>query len=296
MKRRQLIGYSFLLVTGCTVATSYPQGKPSNSSLGNLPDKIRFTVTEVSSLAQLQRDYEAFRTALEEVLEKKVEFVPVESYIAAAAALQLDQLDFVLTGPSEYVVIRARTNAVPAIGITRPNYYTIICVSANSKINSLADLKGKKIALWKVGSTSGYLGPTKILIDGKLDPKSDLQVLMLGNQGLPALKKGEVDAWGGSAIKYEKFLHDEGLSKRDFPAIAKGPLLPNDLFVVSSKLDSNWVKEINSRMVKHQEKLLQSLLFVEEGKYRGSRLVSANDSDYNMIREVYKTIGQGNFI
>ncbi|HEY9295067.1 MAG TPA: phosphonate ABC transporter substrate-binding protein, partial [Phormidium sp.] len=108
--------------------------------------------------------------------------------------------------------------------------------------------------------------------------------------------KGEVDAWGGSTVKYEKFLQDEGLSESELPLIVKGPLLPKDLFVASSKLAPEFVKEMRDRAIKNQDKLIQSLLSVEEGKYKGSQIVPANDADYNMIREVYKAIGQGSFV
>lgn len=296
MQRRHFLGYCLLLIAGCTAATSNPKVKSSNSQAGSFPEKLRFTVTDVQDIEELKRDYGALRAELEKVLEKKIEFAPVNSYTAAAAALQSDQLDFVLTGPSEYVVMRARTNAVPVIGVTRPNYYPVICVSENSKIQSVAELKGKKIAMWKVGSTSGHLGPTKLVIDAKLNPKSDLKILMLGSKGLLALRKGEVDAWGGSAVKYRKFLQDEGLSEKALPLIQQGPLLPNDLFVASSKLDAGFVKEISDRLVKNQDSLMQSLSSVEEGKYKGSKLVPATDSDYNMVRAVYKAIGQGAFV
>lgn len=236
------------------------------------------------------------QTALTEILQTEIELVPVESYTAAASALQSDRLDFVLLVPSEYVVMRARTNAVPVIGITRPNYRTVICVSANSKIKSVADLKGKKIAMWKVGSTSGYPRPTKLLIDAGLNPQSDLKILMLESKGLPALQKGEVDAWGGSAVKYKKFLQERSLSESALPSIAKGPFLPKDVFVASSQLDAELVKQIGSLLITNQEKIIQSLSAVEEGKYNGSTLVQVNDSEYDMIREVYKAIGQGNFV
>ncbi|MBD1927169.1 PhnD/SsuA/transferrin family substrate-binding protein [Trichocoleus sp. FACHB-90] len=295
MKRRNFLSYFLLLIAGCASATSNSKSISSNLD-ADIPDTLRFTVTDTQGLEQLQRDYGGLRTALEEVLEKKIEFVPFESYIAAAAALQSDQVDFVFTGPSEYVVMSARTNAVPIIGITRLNYYPVICVSANNKIKSVAQLKEKKIAMWKVGSTSGHLGPTKLLIDAGLNPKSDLEILMLGSKGLPALQKGEVDAWGGSSVKYEKFLKDEGLSESALPLIEKGAFFPNDLFVASSKLDSRVVKKIGDRMMKNQDKLLQSLLSVEEGKFQGSKLVSANDVDYNQFREVYKLVGQGSFV
>ena len=288
MRRRNLLLYSLLFIAGCTSVTNTPSGSQLK--------KLRFTVTDALGIKELQRDYGALQAALKEILQTEIELVPVESYTAAASALQSDQLDFVLTGPSEYVVMRARTNAVPIIGITRQNYRTVICVSANSKIKSLADLKGKKIAFWKIGSTSGYLGPTKLLIDAGLNPQSDVKILMLGSKGLPGLQKGEVDAWGGSAVKYEQFLQEQGLSESLLPVIAKGPFLPKDLFVASSQLEPQLVKQINSLLIANQEKIIKSLSSVEEGKYKGSTLVPVNDSEYDMIREVYKAIGQGNFV
>jgi phosphonate transport system substrate-binding protein len=157
-------------------------------------------------------------------------------------------------------------------------------------------LKGKKIAMWKVGSTSGYLSPTKLLIDAGLNPQSDVKILILGSKGLPSLQKGEVDAWGGSAVKYEQFLQEQSLSESSLPVIAKGPLLPKDLFVASSQLEPETLERINSLLIKNPEKILQSLSTVESGKYKGSNIVPVKDSEYDMIREVYKAIGQGNFV
>ncbi len=288
MKRRNLLLYSLLFIAGCTSVT--------NTSSVSQAKKLRFTVTDALGIEELQRDYGALQAALKEIIQTEIELVPVESYTAAASALQSDQLDFVLTGPSEYVVMRARTNAVPVIGITRPNYRTVICVSSNSKIKSLSQLKDKKIAMWKIGSTSGYLGPTKLLIDAGLNPQSDVKILMLGSKGLPALQKGEVDAWGGSYVKYEQFIQEQGLSENSLPVISKGPLLPKDLFVASSQLNPELVKQINSLLIANQEKIIQSLSSVEEGKYKGSTLVPVNDSEYDTIREVYQAIGQGNFV
>lgn len=290
MKRRNFLWFSLLFLASCTATTTNRNNREITS------EKLRFSVTDTATLEELQRDYGALRTTLEEILQKKIEFVSLSSYTAAAAALQLDQVDLVLTGPSEYVVMRARTNAIPVIAITRPNYYTVIAVTPNSGIKSVAQLKGKKIAMWDVGSTSGHLGPTKLLMDAKLDPKSDVEILMLKGDGLPALKKGKVDAWGGSAIKYEKFLQDEALSEKDLPLVVKGPLLPDDLFVANSKFDASFIQDVSSKMLANQDKLLSGLLSVEEGKYKGSKLISTADSNYNMIREVYQAIGQGSFV
>jgi phosphonate transport system substrate-binding protein len=296
MKRRQLLRYSLVLLAGCTAARNNPIGTAFNSTSGNFSEQLRFTVTDIQDFEKLQQDYRALQTVLAEILHKSIELVAFESYMATAAALQLAQVELALTGASEYVVIHARTNAVPVIGITRPNYRSIICVSENSKIKSIAQLKGKTIAMWKVGSTSGHLGVTKLLMDAGLDPKSDLKIMMLGSLGLPALQKGEVDAWGGSSTRYAEFLLNSGLSEKVLPPIAKGQQLPCDLLVASSQLDSISIKEVHERLIKNSDRLIQSLSSVEQGKYKKANLVQVNNSDYDTIRHVYKALGQGDFI
>jgi len=291
MKRRNFLWYSLLFIAGCTTGTNSPRGG------GSSPKVLELAVTDVQGEENLERDYGPFKQALEEVLERPIEFFPVDSYTEAVPALQLGLVDLVLTGPSEYVLIRARTNAVPLTGITRPNYHAAIAVSSKSNIKSLAELKDKSIAMIKVGSTSGHLGPTKLLLDAGLNPKSDYKVEMLGREGsLEALKNGEVDAWGGPLIDYQRLVAAQELSEREFPLLKKGPPLPNDVFVASSKLNPNLTDEIGSRMVENQKKLVEALAIAPANdKYKTSEMIAAEDSDYNMIREVYEALGQGQF-
>lgn len=67
-------------------------------------------------------------------------------------------------------------------------------------------------------------------------------------------------------------------------------------FILNSKLNSAIVEHIKSRMIENQDKLIQALILGRKNKkYKKSQLVSVNDSDYNMIREVYRAIGQDMF-
>jgi phosphonate transport system substrate-binding protein len=294
MKRRHFVGFSLLFVASCSTTVNQ-----SNRSFSDLtvsePETLEFAVTDVKGAEDLQQNYQRFRTVLGEVLEKKIELFPVDNYIAAAVALQSGQLKLALTGPSEYVIMRARTNAVPIIAITRPDYYSIILVPANSEIKSAAQLKGKTIAMWEVGSTSGHLGPIKIFLDAGLNPESDFKISMLGKKGLQALKKNQVDALAIGVNRYKDLLKIDGLSANDFRIIATGQPLPSDLFVASSSLPNTIVEKIRTRLVENQDKLIEAILLGKANdKYQGAKLVPANDSDYNMIREAYKAIGQGN--
>lgn len=294
MKRRHFVGLSLLFVASCSTTVDR-----SNRSFSNLavsePETLEFAVTDVQGAEDLQQNYQTFGTVLGEVLEKKIELFPVDNYIAAAVALQSGQLKLALIGPSEYVIVRARTNAVPVIAITRPNYHSIILVPANSEIKSAAQLKGKTIAMWKIGATSGHLSPIKILMDAGLNPQSDFKISMLGKKGLQALKKDQVDALGIGMSRYNDLLKIDGLSAKDFRIIATGQPLPSDLFVASSNLPNTLVEKIRVRLVENEDKLIEAILLGKANdKYQGAKLVPAKDSDYNMIREVYQAIGQGN--
>lgn len=294
MKRRNLVKYSLLFIVGCTARLNANSTEQSEIVT---PQSLRFAVTDVSGLEDLKRDFENFRTVLEEVLNIKIKFFPVDNPTAAAPALLSGKVDIVFAGPSEYIILNARAKAVPIIAIRRKDYHSIFVVHADSKITSLAQLKGKTIAMRKIGSTSGHLVPTKLLLDAGLDPKKDVKIVMLDDKGGVALKEGKVDAWTVSSDRYESVLEAQGLSAKDFTGIYKSNLLPSDVFVANHQLASDFVKNMRSRMIQHQEKLISSLLAAKANqKYKGSELIPANDGDYNIIREVYHTIGQDDFL
>ncbi len=125
----------------------------------NAQDKIRFAVTDVDGMESLQREYGPFKDAFEKASGLKMDFFPVSGRTAAVEAMAADQVDFVLTGPAEYVVFNARLKAQPVVVWTRPNYKSSIVVLEDSPVKSLADLKGKKISFGEIGSTSQHLGP-----------------------------------------------------------------------------------------------------------------------------------------
>lgn len=287
MKRRAFLRYSLMFVGSCFAACSQ-----SNSSNQSIP-KLTLAITDVREEEDLKALYEAFRSVLSETLKTEIEFFPVESYTNPAIALKSGDLDLAFTGPSEYVIISSRTNAIPILSMTRPEYRSVLVVPAGSPIKRTADLKDKTIAMKSVGSTSGHLGPTKLLLDGGLDPKTDVNIVFLGEEGaIEALRNGEVDAWGGSGIVYDQELQDETDA---FSMLVEGPPLPNDVFVASSGVELAVIEQIKERMLANKTELVAAISRYET-RYTGSELVIAKDEDYDPIREVYTAIGQGDFI
>ena len=290
MKRRHFLAYSLLFAAGCS-SPKLTEATAGGASVRR-PEKLRLAVTDVQGLATLEADYGPFRQALEETLELPIEFFPVENYVAAGPALLSAEVDLVFSGPSEYLILRARAGAEPIIGVTRPDYYSTIAVRADGEIQSLTDLKGKAIAMLTEGSTAGHIWATKLLLDAGLKVE-DFETTMLGDDGINALLAGEVDAWATSNSRYAKFVEAAGVADQ-VRILAEGESLPNDIFVARSALAPSFIQDLQKRMVDNQTKLLEAIASTpNNSKYQQSSFISAADDQYDALRAVYRAIGQG---
>ena len=294
LKRRAFLTYSLLFLGGCTfakTATSKPIAQVDR------PDRLRFAVTDLRGIVELERDFGVFRQTLAEVLQIPVEFYPVENYLAAAPAFLTNELDLAMAGPSEYLLLRARANSIPIVGVTRPNYYSLIMTRIDSGINSLADLKGKKIAMRTEGSTAGHIVPMKLLLDAGLAPQGDYEIVMLNREGCDALRTGKVDAWTDSYSRYVEYVKEPGLEGVEIQVIAVSENLPPDVFVANPSLGDSWLEELRSHLLNHQDILMPALIASEANrKYQESQMISAQDSDYQVLRDSYYSIGQASAI
>lgn len=297
MKRRNFLIYSLLFAGGCSASGRNSTNQADPRRLKPL-EQLRFAVTDAKGTEDLERDYEPFRAALEDVLALPVKFFPVDDYFAAAAALQSDSVDLVWAGPSEYVVIKARTTAVPLVELPRPEYYTVAWTRADSGIRSLSDLKGKTIDVRKDGSTVSHLGAIKLLLDAGLDPNTDVNLIMSGEYSLTPLETGEADAMTRAPYRYKNALVDAVAAEEDYPIIAQGQQLPGDILIASSYLEEARRADLQAKILAGEEQLMAAIGSVDSLSFRfkGSTLLPANDANYDVIRQVYQTIGQGDFL
>jgi phosphonate transport system substrate-binding protein len=265
------------------------------SNLAHATDMIRLAVTDVEGLEQLQREFGTFRDVLAKNSGIDVEFLPVPNRTAAVEAMRSKKVDFVLTGPAEYVVFRTRTKAVPVVGFSRPDYFTDIIVLADSKVQSVSDLKGEKVALGSVGSTSKHLAPMQVLRDYGLNPLNEIKVVHTSIKlGWEALKRGDVAAMGTTNDKFVKLRSkDKDLEPGAFRVIARSRDLPNDVLLVRPDIDKKIVNKIRQSFLDHSSELVTAILQGEDNqKYRGMKfLPNVQDSDYNYVRAMYQTVG-----
>ena len=254
---------------------------------------LRFAVTDVEGLETLQRDFGAFKQAFEQASGLKVEFFAVPGRTAAVEAMAAKQLDFALTGPAEYVVFRARTNAQPVVALTRPDYFSQIVVLANGPIKAPVDLKGKKISFGEIGSTSQHLGPAQILMDAGLVYGRDYEpVFVKRNVAVEALKRGDLAAVGLN-LSYLQILRraNPGVP---LAVVARGRDLPNDLILAAPEVPSAIVQKARETFLTKGDELMKAVVSVkgDNEKYAGGVfLPNVSDRDYDIVRSMYRAVG-----
>ena len=257
--------------------------------------KIKMAVTDLEGMEELQREFGALKEKLTELTGYEFEFFPVNNRTAAVEALKSKRVDFVLTGPAEYVIFKKRVNAEPVVGFSRPDYFASLIVLSNSGINSVKDLKGKQVAMGDVGSTSKHLAPMQIIHDNGLDPLKDIKTVHVDYKvGWEALKRGDVAALGTTTDKFMKMRSKEkNLAPGAFKVIARGPDLPNDVLLAGPHVAEDMIAKIRSVFENHADELVSSILTGEDNqKYMGMVfLPKVKDSDYNYVRSMYATIG-----
>ncbi|MCZ8262213.1 MAG: PhnD/SsuA/transferrin family substrate-binding protein [Beijerinckiaceae bacterium] len=259
-------------------------------------DKIRFAVTDIDGLESLQREFGPFKEAFEKVSGLKVDFFAVSGRTAAVEAMAADQVDFVLTGPAEYVVFNARLKAQPVVVWERPNYRASIVVPENSPIKTLSDLKGKKISFGEIGSTSQHLAPATILADGGLAYGKDYEAVFLKlNVAAEALLRSDIAAIGMNQTHLERVR--KAFPNQGFRTLGDGASLPNDLIVVSPKVKPETVAKFRTAFRDHGDSLLGAVTTTKENaKFIGGKFLwEVQDKDYDSVRRMFVNIGVREF-
>jgi len=260
--------------------------------------EITLAVTDLVGLEELQREFGAFTKTLSDATGYTVKFLPVTNRTAAAEALRFKKVDFILTGPAEYVVMKKRTNANIVVGFSRPDYFAVLIARADSKYFLPKDLKGQKVAMGSVGSTSKHLGPIQVMADNGINPLDDVKLI---HTKMPiaweALKKGDVAAVGMNHLKFLKFRTNEmkkgGMQPGAFRVIGRGPDLPNDILMAGTHVPDDVVAKVRKAFVENSDDLIAAILKGDDNqKYQGMAfLANIKDKDYDYVRSMYRTAG-----
>jgi len=135
---------------------------------------------------------------LEKELEKdgiKVRWVQTVGSNKALEFLNAGSIDFGATAGSAALVAKINGNPIKSIYVYSRPEWTALVTSKGSGIKTVADLKGKAVAVTR--GTDPHIFLVRALADAKLTDKDVRFVLLQHADGRLALTRGDVQAWAG---------------------------------------------------------------------------------------------------
>jgi sulfonate transport system substrate-binding protein len=109
--------------------------------------------------------------------------------------LNAGSIDFGSTAGSAALVAKINGNPIKSVYVYSRPEWTALVTGKDSKIASVADLKGKRVAVTR--GTDPHIFLVRALLDAGLTEKDITPVLLQHADGKTALIRGDVDAWAG---------------------------------------------------------------------------------------------------
>lgn len=177
------------LLTSFTLAFTLQTGAQAAEAL---PAEVRLDYAYYSPVSLALKHFGWLEQALP---QSKVTWVLSQGSNRSLEYLNSGSVDFASSASLSAVLARANGSPIKSVYVYSRAEWTAFVVRKDSSLQSVADLKGKKIAATK--GTDPYLFTLRALQQAGLK-KDDIELLHLQHpDGRIALEKGDVDAWAG---------------------------------------------------------------------------------------------------
>jgi len=255
---------------------------------------LRISAIPDENPTELQRKFSKVAAYLAKETGTKVEYTPVTDYAAVVEGLAAKKIDLAWLGGFTFVQARIRTgNAIPIAQRAEDEKFTSkFIASSASKINGLADLKGKNFTFGSVSSTSGHLMPRFFLLENKINPEKDFKrIAFSGAHDATALQveSGKVEAGVLNASVWDKLVTEKKVDTSKVKVIWTTPPYYDYNWTVRGDLDPALVKKLTDAFLKldpgnpaHKE-----LLDLQ----RASKFIATKPENYKGIEAAARSAG-----
>ncbi|MGX7091358.1 phosphate/phosphite/phosphonate ABC transporter substrate-binding protein [Hutsoniella sourekii] len=201
---------------------------------------------------------EPFAKYLSDKLGREVKVTLATDYSTIVQAMASGQVDLGIMPPAAYVQARGMNAAeailtselgayddetgLPIEGETAGSFKAEILVPADSDIQTLEDLKGKKIATLSPTSASGYIYPVAELKQAGMDPTKDATLTTVNDipSMITSVLNGQQDAmfsFEGTRVVFANAFPDNDLMKDLRVLYLTEGEIPNDAIAVHPEMD-----------------------------------------------------------
>ncbi|MBA2450142.1 MAG: phosphate/phosphite/phosphonate ABC transporter substrate-binding protein [Chloroflexi bacterium] len=295
-----LLAFAVVLVLPLAAACSMVQ--PASAQLGTNDNPIKMAFVPSSDSQKVLGSGEPIGQLLERETGLKVRVSVPTSYAAVIEAMGANNVDVGWLAPFAYILARDKFGAEVILASVRggsKTYSGQIIVHADSGINELEGLKGKKFAFVEPGSASGFLYPNALLASKNIDYKSFFSETTFAgghDKVVIAVYNKQVDGGATFGDSVEGQVTDARTAVQGtlpdvmekVKPIARTEPIPNDTVSVRKGLAPDMVTKIRDGLTKVADSA--------EGKqalrdlYRIDGLVPSTDGEYEPVRRAAKAL------
>lgn len=216
------------------------------------PSTLVFTYTPVEDPAVYKDAFKDFQEYLSKVTGKRVVYYTVHSNSAQVEAMRSGRLHIAgfSTGPTGYAVNLAGYVPIAVKGTAQgfQGYNLITITRKDSGIDTMLDLKGKKVAHTSASSNSGNLAPRALFPALGIVPDKDYKVLYSGkhDQSILGVYNGDYDAAPVASDVYDRMVSADRVDDDNLKIIYRSPKFPTSAFGYANDLHPDLVKKIES--------------------------------------------------
>ena len=286
-----------LLILVAFTATILPQNAMAEVKVGILAKR---------GAPKCMQKWGALGQYLSEQVGDKVRIVPLK-FTAVEPAVAGGKVDFVLANSAFFVELEKKHNvrAVSTLvnsrkGNALSEFGGVLLVKADSPIQTLEDIRGKKLMVVKRSSFGGAQMAWRLLKDNGIDPETDCAEFLMGNKHdnvVLAVGNGSVDVGSVRSDTMERMADEGTINMADFRIIHK---VDDDFpFVHSTRLYPEWPMAAcagTDQAVADKIAAALKALDAAHPAAQAAKIVGWTDpADYTPVRECLTVINYGAF-
>lgn len=267
---------------------------PTDKSKLVNPDTLVFAYTPVEDPAVYQDIWQPFIDHLAKVTGKKVQFFAVQSNSAEVEAMRSGRLHIAgfSTGPTPFAVNLAGAVPFALMGGDdgRFGYKLQLYTRKDSGINSVADLKGKRVAHTSPTSNSGNQAPRALFPGLGLVPEKDYEVVYSGShdQSMLGVVAGDYDAAPVASEVVDRMALRNLYDPNDVKILYESKPFPTTSYNYAHNLDPALVAKIKEAFFSFK---MEGTALGKEFKNVSKFLPITYKDDWAVIREIQKANG-----
>ena len=232
------------------------------------PTKLIFAPVPAENAIAQASNWAPFVKALSDLVGLPIEQVTTTDYAGVTEGVLAGKVDIAMYGPLSYYIatqsgakIRGAAIQTGSFGASETYQAFLFTKAGRSDINTIADVRGKRVCFGDPESTSGTLFPYLMLSDAGLDPQKDLTPVVAGahDKAILGVANGSCDA--GFAFDSIAMLPSGAASSvkpSDLKIVSKSKPIPNSPMAVRSDLPPALYKKVVDSIVQVDALYLQA--------------------------------------